>query len=77
MVNLRWNKVSEANGYAIYYRDNTSDKWTKVTTVKSNKTTSYTHKFNSYLKAREYAIRTYKTVNGKNVYGDYTIITVR
>lgn len=75
-VNLTWDKSSDATGYVVYYRNKTSDKWTKVKGISSNKTISYTHKLKNNFSVREYAIRAYKTVNGKNVYSNYKTIIV-
>jgi len=75
-VKLTWDKSSDATGYVVYYRDKSTDKWTKIKGTSTNKTLSYTHKLKSNFKNREYAIRTYKTVNGKNVYSGYKIIKV-
>lgn len=59
-VNIRWNKISNATSYRIYYRPSTTRKWTAVKTV-SSKTTSYTH-VSSKLKAGKkyyYTVRAY------------------
>ena len=42
-INVKWNKVSNATHYKIYYKKTGSKNWNYITTV-SGKNTSYTHK---------------------------------
>lgn len=42
-INVKWNKVSNATHYKIYYKKTGSKNWNYITTV-SSKNTSYTHK---------------------------------
>ena len=43
-INVKWNKVSNATHYKIYYKKTGSKNWNYITTVKGRNTTSYTHK---------------------------------
>lgn len=69
-----WGKVSYAKGYQIKY--STSKKFTKKTsktvTVKKSGTTSKTVKKLKSKKKYYVKVRTYKTVNGKKVYSDWS-----
>lgn len=69
-----WGKVSSAKGYQIKY--STSKKFTKKTsktvTVKKSGTTSKTVKKLKSKKKYYVKVRTYKTVNGKKVYSDWS-----
>lgn len=41
-INIKWKKASGATNYIVYYRKNGADKWTKIKTLDSSKS-SYTH----------------------------------
>ena len=43
-INVKWNKVSNATHYKVYYKKTGSKNWNYITTVKGRNTTSYTHK---------------------------------
>ncbi len=68
---IKFNKDTSASGYQVKY--STNSKFSPATTkaVTSNKTSSYTAKS---LKGKKYYIRvrSYKTINGKNVYGAWS-----
>lgn len=75
-VSIRWAKVTNADGYEIQFA--TNKKFTKnVKKVKAGKnTTEKTVKLNYRAKTLQYArIRPYKTVEGKKVYGRWTVTT--
>ena len=70
-VSLKWNKISDANGYQIQRYDSSKKKYVTIKTIKSGATTSYT---NSGLKKNttyKYRIRSYKKVRGRNIYSYY------
>lgn len=71
---VTWKKVSNAKGYQIKY--STSKKFTKKTsktaTVKKATTTSKTVKDLKKKKTYYVKVRSYKTVNGKKVYSDWS-----
>lgn len=72
-VKVTWKKDSKASGYQVVYASNKS--FTKnVTTVsvkKNTKTSATIKKLTS--KKRVYVkVRSYKTVNGKKMYGKYS-----
>lgn len=71
---VTWKKVSNAKGYQVKY--STSKKFTKKTsktaTVKKATTTSKTVKDLKKKKTYYVKVRSYKTVNGKKVYSDWS-----
>ncbi len=73
-VTVNWKKVSNATGYEVYMATSKNGKYSKKTTVTSNKTVKYTVKKLKKNKTYYFKIRTYKTVNGKKVYGAYSSI---
>ena len=67
-ISLKWNAVSGASGYEVYFYDAVNGKWvyegasTKASyTVKGLKNTSH----------YKYRVRAYKTADGKKIYGDF------
>ena len=56
-INIKWNKVTGANGYVVYRK--TTGGWTKVATVKGNGTVSYTDKTATAGVTYRYTIRAY------------------
>ena len=70
-LKLTWGKVTNADGYVIYRKVSTSNKWEKVATIKKGSTVSYTDKNLKSGKTYTYTVRAYKTVNGKNIYSSY------
>lgn len=71
---VTWKKVSNAKGYQVKY--STSKKFTKKTsktaTVKKATTTSKTVKDLKKKKTYYVKVRSYKTVNGKKIYSDWS-----
>lgn len=70
-LKLTWGKAANADGYVIYRKVSTSNKWEKVATIKKGSTVSYTDKNLKSGKTYTYTVRAYKTVNGKNIYSSY------
>lgn len=75
-VTLSWAKPSQSNGYQIFRKSTYNGKtYTKVKGIPDSSKTTWK---NTSLKAdREYyyCIRTFKTVDGKRYYSDYTYLT--
>jgi hypothetical protein len=74
-LKVTWKKDSQATGYQIVYATNskfTSGK--KTVTVSKNSTTSKT--ISKLTKGKSYyvKVRSYKTIDGKKVYGAYSTI---
>ncbi|MDE6150187.1 MAG: fibronectin type III domain-containing protein [Ruminococcus sp.] len=65
-VKLSWNKVSGAKGYIVYRYDNANKKWVRVTKTSTNVNT-YTVKNLKSGTNYKFAVKAYKTLNGKEV----------
>ena len=68
-IQLKWKKTAGASGYVIY-RSTTGKKWTKVATTAK---TTVMDKKASKGKTYRYRIRAYRKVNGKKVYGNWSL----
>ena len=66
-ITIKWNTVSDANGYQVYRKVN-SGKWKAVKNVIG---TSYKDKNVKAGYKYSYTVKAYKTVNGKKVYSGY------
>lgn len=65
-VKLTWNKIANADGYIVYKYDNSKKTWVRVkktTTAGNTYTVSGLRSATSY----KFAIKAYKTVNGKEI----------
>ena len=71
---IKWSKISGASGYKIYRSTSKSGTYSKVKTVTSGSTTSYTNSNLTKNKVYYYKVRAYRTVSGKNVYSDYSSV---
>ncbi len=68
-VNLSWNKPGGASGYYIYRNTSKDGSYTRIATITSGNTLSYTDKGVSPNKTYYYRIRGYRTVNGVKTNG--------
>ncbi len=68
---ITYDKVLATKGYAIY-KSLTGEKgtWKKIATTKSNNTLSYLDKNVVYGVEYYYCVKSYKNINGKNIYSD-------
>ncbi|MGN1417911.1 MAG: leucine-rich repeat protein [Acutalibacteraceae bacterium] len=66
-ITLSWNKVSGASGYVVYKYSDSTKKYSKVATVKTNKATIKKLKAGTTYK---FAVKAYKTSGSSNYYGD-------
>ncbi len=66
-VTVKWNKITGAKGYYIYRKASGADSWTKIATIKSGSTVSYTDKKASVGKKYYYTVKAYN--------GDYVSAT--
>ena len=69
---ITWKKDTKVSGYEVYMATSKNGKYTKIKTVKSNKTVNYTKKKLKKNKKYYFMVRSYKTVNGKKIYGAYS-----
>ena len=65
-IKLTWKKVSGAQGYILYKYDNTKKTWARVVKTTTNSNTYTVNKLSSGT-SYKFAIRAYKTVNGKEI----------
>ncbi|MBQ4531564.1 MAG: carbohydrate-binding domain-containing protein [Lachnospiraceae bacterium] len=73
-VTLKWKKENGVSGYEVYRATSKNGKYKKVKTITSSSKTTYADKNLKAGKKYYYKIRTYKTVNGKKVYGEYSAV---
>ena len=71
-VKITWNKTSNS-GYYIY-RSTDGKKWTKIATIKKNKTTTYTDKKLKSNKKYYYQVQAYQTVKRKTYTGSRSAV---
>ncbi len=71
-IKFTWGKVKVCNGYQIQYSTSKSFKSPKTIKIASQKTCSKTIKKLKSGKKYYIRIRAYKTVNGKNIYGNWS-----
>ena len=73
-IKLKWDKVSGASGYVIYRSTSKSGTYSKVATVKSGSTKTYTNKSLKKSKKYYYKVRTYKTIGNIKLYSAYSTV---
>ena len=71
---VKWSKISGASGYEIYRASSKNGYYSKVKTITSGKTTSYTNSKLTRGKTYYYKVRAYRYVSGKKVYSSYSSI---
>ena len=74
VLKVQWAKVTGATGYEIYVSQSKKGKYTKKATIKKQAITSQDIKGLTKKKTYYVKIRAYKTVNGKNIYSNYSPI---
>ncbi|MCZ2258651.1 InlB B-repeat-containing protein [Sporosarcina sp. G11-34] len=73
-INVSWKKVAGASGYEVHRATSKSGKYNRVNTVTNGSTLSYTNNDLTTGKSYYYKVRSYRTMNGKKVYGSYSSI---
>lgn len=73
---VKWNKVTGATGYKVYYKTSKNGSWKCLKTV-SNKTTSYTKTGLTKGKTYYFTVKAYRAVGGKTYNGRYTAKSVK
>jgi hypothetical protein len=73
-VKVTWKKDSQATGYQIVYSTSSKFKSSKTVNISKNSTTSKT--ISKLTKGKTYyvKVRSYKTIDGKKVYGAYSTV---
>jgi hypothetical protein len=70
-LKLAWTKQSGVTGYVVQKYDSKNKKWATYKTITSN-TNSITVSKLSSATTYKFRVRSYKTINGKKYYGDYS-----
>ncbi|MDO4276200.1 MAG: fibronectin type III domain-containing protein [Eubacteriales bacterium] len=68
-ITITWQKAKGAQGYMVYRKSGTS--WSRIKTISSAKTLSYTDKTAKAVPGVSYMVRAYCKYNGKNTLGGY------
>ncbi|MDO4276199.1 MAG: fibronectin type III domain-containing protein [Eubacteriales bacterium] len=68
-ITITWQKAKGAQGYMVYRKSGTS--WSRIKTISSVKTLSYTDKTAKAVPGVSYMVRAYCKYNGKNTLGGY------
>lgn len=71
-ITLSWKKDSSISGYEIYRASSIVGTYKKIKTIKKKSTTTYKNTKLTAGKCYYYKIRSYKNVNGKTVYSEFT-----
>ena len=71
---IKWKKIAGASGYEIYRATSKNGTYSKIKTITSSSTTSYTNSKLIRKKTYYYKIRAYKNVSGKKVYSSYSSV---
>lgn len=71
-IKIKWKLVDEADGYLVYKK--TRDGYEKVVNVKSGTKSTYTIKKLPEGKKQGFAVRAYKKVGSKYIYGDLSAV---
>ena len=69
---IKWSKVSNATGYQIYRSSDGGSTYSKVKTITSGSTTSYTNSSLSLGKTYKYKVRAYVTLDSGTLYGNFS-----
>ena len=71
---IKWNKVLGASGYKVYSATSSDGTYSLKKTITSINTLSYTNTNLVSGKTYYYKVRAYRNVNGKVVYGPYSVV---
>ena len=71
-IKLTWQSLKTVDGYVIYRKTGTSGGYKKIKTAADKKSSTYMDKIAKKGKMYYYRIRTYRLLDGKKVYGNYT-----
>lgn len=79
-IRIKWTRDKNANGYQVFRKAHVKGFKTvfyRVKTIKGNKKTVYRDKRLVPKFTYSYKVRSYKTVNGKKIFGSYTTVTTK
>ncbi len=71
-IKISWNAYANVDGYKLYRKEEGTDSWVRIKTIKNRKTTKYTDASTKAGTTYAYRIRAYKSVDGEQYlgYGD-------
>ena len=69
-----WTKQKAADGYEVYQSTKKDGNYTMIRDAKGSNCTTYTKTKQTSNGTYYYKVRAYKTINGKKVYGQYSVI---
>ncbi|MBM6619109.1 InlB B-repeat-containing protein [Bacillus suaedaesalsae] len=75
-IKVSWYNAGEATGYEIYRSIQKTGTYSRIKSITSAKTTSYTNTSLARAKTYYYKVRAYKVVNGKKVYSSFTTVAI-
>lgn len=73
-IKLSWKKVTGASGYQVYQYSDDEDEYVHIATLSGASKKSYTVRRLKNAKAYKFKVRSYKTVDNKKVYSQFTSI---
>ncbi|MGI6175686.1 MAG: cadherin-like beta sandwich domain-containing protein [Christensenellales bacterium] len=73
-VKVSWAKVTGATGYEVYRATSSGGKYSRVSTITSGNTLSYTNTGLTSGRTYYYKVRAYRTVSGQKVYGVFSSV---
>lgn len=71
-VTIKWSKNSKVDGYVVYRMTNWDYEYEKIKSINNKNTTSWTNKGLNKDDDYYYVVRSYKKVDGKYIYSDYS-----
>ena len=73
---VKWNKVTGATGYIVYYKTSKNGSWQRLTTTK-NTVTSFTKTGLKSSSTYYFTVKAFRTVDGKTYNGQFTTKSVK
>ena len=73
-IKFSWTRQSDVTGYQIYRKDSKNSTFKLIKTITTNKTTYFVNTGLTKNRTYYYKVRSYKTVNGKKVYGSFSTV---
>lgn len=71
-LTVNWNKATDAHGYVLYRTTGSNGAYKKIAIIRDEGTTSYTNSGLEGNKRYYYKLRSYKKVDGRTIYSDYS-----
>lgn len=74
-IDVTWNSQENVDGYILYRRKSTSNKWTELTTLTESEQAEYADEECTYGTTYEYAVRAYKETDSGTLLSDYSKVS--